>query len=58
MGFFLLVIFLGSIIEIGKYMVLFFIKFLSNPPQKILITTNDEIVIVTSVSYFLSYILY
>ena len=58
MDFLLLVIFIGSIIEISKYLVLFFIKFLSTPPKKIVITSNDEIIIVTSVSYFLSYILY
>jgi len=58
MDFLLLVIFIASLIEISKYSVLFFIKFLSTPPKKIVITSNDEIIIVTSVSYFLSYILH
>lgn len=54
----LLILFIASTLEMLKYLVLIMIKLLSNPPKKIILNYVDEIIIVTSVSYFLSYILY
>ena len=58
MNLLLLIIFIASLLEIGKYIVLFTMKLLSNPPKKIVLSYTDEIILVASVSYFLSYILY
>jgi len=56
-------LFILSLFLIGKYLVVFIINLLSNPPKKIKMRKYlgieiDEIIIITSLTYSLYYILY
>jgi|2_EtaG_2_1085320.scaffolds.fasta_scaffold93906_2 hypothetical protein len=57
MDLLLLLLFIAATIEIIKYGVVFGIKLMNNPPSPLTITIQDEIILVISTSYFLSYII-